>query len=218
MAFARWDRRFFESTRGRVVSLLRWRRHTVEELAGELELTDNAIRSHLAVLERDGLVRQQGFRRGTGKPSYDYELTAEAEQLFPKAYEPVLRGILDVLAQSLTPQEYEAILQETGRRLAAGAPRVDGPLAERLNAAVELLGALGGLAIVEATGDEYAIQGYSCPLLAIVPDHPDVCRLAEALLSDVVGVPVCEQCERGERPRCRFVIERVDRPITAGVA
>ena len=53
MALKRWDQRFFESTRGRVVARLRRRRHTVEELAQELELTDNAIRAHLATLERE---------------------------------------------------------------------------------------------------------------------------------------------------------------------
>ena len=97
MALKRWDQRFFESTRGRVVSHLRRRRHTVEELAQELELTDNAIRAHLATLERDGIVRQQGVRRGAGKPSYDYDLTPDAEALFPKAYEPVLRELIGAI-------------------------------------------------------------------------------------------------------------------------
>lgn len=207
MAFARWDRRFFESTRGRVVALLRRRRHTVEELAGELELTDNAIRAHLAALERDGIVRQQGVRRGAGKPSYDYELTPEAERLFPKAYAPALGALLDALAARHGDTERDALLREAGRRLAETHARQDAPFDARLAAAAELLGALGGLATVEATDDGVAIQGYSCPLAEVVREHPSACCLAEELLSVVVGVPVHEQCERGERPRCRFVVE-----------
>ncbi len=84
-----WDRRFFESTRGRLVTLLRRKGHTVGELAEEVGLTSNGVRAHLATLERDGLVRQDGsVRRGSGggKPAYIYELTPEAEALFPKAY------------------------------------------------------------------------------------------------------------------------------------
>ena len=50
MITTRRDERFFSSTRGRVVSLLRGGSRTVDELAGELELTDNAIRAHLAHL------------------------------------------------------------------------------------------------------------------------------------------------------------------------
>ena len=95
------DQRFLESNRGQIVSLLRRSGRTVEELARALDLTDNGIRAHLAVLERDGVVRQWGSVRrdsGGGKPAYVYELTPEAEDLIPKGYEPVLRRLLDVLA------------------------------------------------------------------------------------------------------------------------
>ena len=58
--------RFLDSTRGQVATLLRRGSRTVEELAVELGLTDNAVRNHLALLERDGVVRQVGVRRGKG--------------------------------------------------------------------------------------------------------------------------------------------------------
>src|SRR5688572_1849363 len=99
MARTRWDERFLDSTRGRVATLLRRGRRTVDELAVALGLTDNAVRSHLAALERDGLVRQGAVRRGVGKPAYAYDLTPDAERLFPKAYGPVLRQVIDVLAE-----------------------------------------------------------------------------------------------------------------------
>jgi predicted ArsR family transcriptional regulator len=98
------DQKFFEGTRGKVVTLLRRGGRTVEEVARELDLTHNGVRAHLATLERDGIVRQRGsVRRGSGggKPAYVYELMPEAEGLFPKAYEPVLRQLLDVLAWQL---------------------------------------------------------------------------------------------------------------------
>ena len=77
-----WNQRFFASTRGRIVMLLRRASRTVDELAQALNLTDNAVRAHLATLERDGFVRQLGERRGNGKPAYIYELSLDAEQLF----------------------------------------------------------------------------------------------------------------------------------------
>ena len=102
-----WDEKFFESTRGQIVTLLRRSNRTVEDLARALGLTNNGIRAHLAVLERDGIVRQRGsVRRGSGggKPAYIYELTSEAEDLFPKAYAPALGRLLDVLAERLGPE------------------------------------------------------------------------------------------------------------------
>jgi predicted ArsR family transcriptional regulator len=204
-----WDRRFFESTRGRVVTLLRRAGFTVDELARELDLTDNGVRAHLAVLERDGIVRQRGSVRrssGGGKPAYVYELTQEGEDLFPKAYEPTLRRLLDVLGERLGPEESEALLRSVGRRLAEEhSTRADGAHA-RLESAVEALNELGGLAELEEQDGAVVIRGYSCPLAGVTPDHPDVCRMAETLVAELAGVPVHERCDRGERPRCCFEI------------
>jgi len=63
-----WRRRFFDSTRGRVLILLREGSRTVNELAEKLDLTDNAVRAHLTSLERDVLVQLLGTRPGSRKP------------------------------------------------------------------------------------------------------------------------------------------------------
>jgi predicted ArsR family transcriptional regulator len=207
------DEKFFESTRGRMVTLLRRSGRTVEELARALGLTDNGIRAHLAVLERDGIVRQRGsVRRGSGggKPAYVYELTVEAEDLFPKAYEPTLRRLLDVLAERLGPEESEALLRSVGRRLVEGKTVPTHGTRVRLEEAVGVLNELGGLAELEEQDGTLVIRGYSCPLAAVTPDHPEVCRLAEALVAEVAGVPVHERCDRSERPRCCFEVASVD--------
>jgi len=204
-----WDAKFFESTRGQIVTLLRRANRTVEDLARALDLTDNGVRAHLAVLERDGIVRQRGSVRrssGGGKPAYVYELTQEGEDLFPKAYEATLRRLLDILSDQLGPQESEALLRSVGRRLAEEhSTRADGAHA-RLETAVEVLNELGGLAELEERDGAVVIRGYSCPLASVTPDHPEVCRMAEALVAEVAGVPVHEHCDRGERPRCCFEI------------
>jgi predicted ArsR family transcriptional regulator len=203
------DKKFFESTRGRIVTLLRQSGRTVEDLARALDLTDNGVRAHLAILERDGIVQQRGSVRrssGGGKPAYVYELTQEAEGLFPKAYEPVLRRLLDVLSNQLGPEGSEALLRSVGRRLAEEhSTRADGAHA-RLELAVEVLNELGGLAELEERDGGWVIRGYSCPLAGVTPDHPEVCRMAETLIAELAGVPVHERCDRGERPRCCFEI------------
>jgi predicted ArsR family transcriptional regulator len=203
------DERFFESTRGQVVTLLRRSNHTVEELARALGLTDNGVRAHLAILERDGIVRQRGSVRrssGGGKPAYVYELTQGAEDLFPKAYEPTLRRLLDVLSERLGSEESEALLRSVGRRLAEEySMRADGEHT-RLESAVEILNELGGLAELEEHDGAHVIRGYSCPLAGVTSEHPEMCRMAETLLTELAGVPVYEHCDRGERPRCCFEI------------
>jgi predicted ArsR family transcriptional regulator len=205
----RWDRKFFESTRGRVVTLLRRAGFTVDELARELDLTNNGVRAHLAVLERDGIVRQRGSVRrssGGGKPAYVYELTQEGENLFPKAYEAALRRLLDILSERLGSEESEALLKSVGRRLAEEHSVRTNDAHARLESAVEIFNELGGLAELQERDGTLVIRGYSCPLAGVTPDHPEVCRMAETLITELAGVPVYEHCDRGERPRCCFEV------------
>jgi predicted ArsR family transcriptional regulator len=198
--------RFFAGTLGKIITLLRRASRTVEELAQALDLTDNAVRPHLATLERDGLVQQHGSRRSSSKPASLYELTEAGEDLFAKAYGPVLRQLLEELNERMRASEVEEVLRSTGRRLVAQWPLPRGGLPARLEAAISLLNELGGLAELERRNDTYVIQGYSCPLAMVVPGHREVCHLVESLLTELVGVKVEEQCDRNEKASCRFVV------------
>ncbi len=73
-----------------------------------------------------------------------------------------------------------------------------------------VLNEMGGLTELEERNGSFVILGYSCPLAAIAPDHPEVCRMAETLLTELAGVPVYEHCDHGERPRCCFEIAPAD--------
>ena len=42
-----------------------------------------------------------------------------------------------------------------------------------------------------------------CPLAVAVEGHPEVCRLVETLLSDVLAVPVRQRCQT-DPLQCRF--------------
>ena len=201
------DKRFFESTRGQIVTMLRASPCTVEELAGKLELTDNAIRAHLLTLERDGLVRQTGLRRGPRKPHFTYALTPEADSLFPKAYDALLNQLIAVLKNRLNPAEIEEVLREVGRAVASGAPGGEGAdLEKRVHTAVKVLETIGGATEIEHDDDKIVIRGHGCPLAAAVSVHPEVCHLAETLVAEIVKVPVKEHCDRAGTPKCRFEI------------
>lgn len=207
MSIQHWNSRFLASTRGRIVTLLRRSNMTVDELAQALNLTDNAVRAHLATLERDGIVQQRGERRGSGKPSYVYELAPEAENLFPKAYGSVLRQLLEVLDERMSHEQVEALLAEAGRRIAQRWEIPVGDIRVRLEAAVEVLNELGGMAELEMCEGNYCIRGYSCPLAAAVPGHPEVCHLAQTLLTELVGVPIEEHCDRSGPIHCCFTVQ-----------
>src|SRR2546421_4550195 len=135
MARKNWNRWFFASTRGRIITLLRRSSRSVDELAQELDLTHTAVRAHLAALERDGLVQQRSERRGNRKPSSVYDLAPAAEFLFPQSYSQLLSKLLEVQQERMTAEEVEALLRTVGRRMAAQWTLLPGELNVRLEAA-----------------------------------------------------------------------------------
>jgi predicted ArsR family transcriptional regulator len=205
---------FFESTRGKIVSRLRHGACTVEQLAQEIGLTDNAVRAHLATLERDGLIERGGLIAGLRKPHVAYRLTNEAGQLFPKAYHTLLNELLVVLKQELDSEKLQVILRKVARRLAADrASNVsDESLESRAARAVAVMHELGGVAIPEIEGDSLLIRsGSGCPFADTVSEHPEICQLAETLLSEIMGLQVREHCQKGSSPQCTFEVSTENR-------
>jgi predicted ArsR family transcriptional regulator len=198
--------RFLTGTRGRIVALLRRTPSTVEELAGSLDLTDNAVRAQLAAMERDGLVRQRGARKGTRKPALEYELDPEAETALSRAYVPLVEALVEVLAGWLSREDLEELMREAGRRGAQTLPRPAGTPEERVREAGRVLDELGGLTDVEPVGDGWTIRSAGCPLAELVGRRPETCRALEALVAELTRLQVREVCDRAERPRCRFEI------------
>jgi predicted ArsR family transcriptional regulator len=206
----RFDERFWSSTRGRIILLLRRGSRTVNELAKAVGLTSNAVRTHLDRLERDGLVRPSGKRPGARKPTITYDLAPKAEQLFPKAHAAVLRQLLDVLKENTSPKKLDELVRSVGHRL-AGAYRPAIQTSRPLDSAAQVVAVLrdlGGLCEPEKCDGKLVVQCFDCPLAPAVEGHPELCLLVETLLTDVLGVPVRQRCRSEPTPQCRFEIDR----------
>lgn len=208
MKLPRWTRRLLRTTRGRIILLLREQSRTVAELAEELDLTGNAVRAHLGTLERDGLVHQKGERAAHRKPHFSYELTAEADELFTKAYGPILNQLVTVLKERSGTGEAEAVLREVGRRFAQQHATDDGAeFEERLAQAVSSLGNLGSQATVTQEDGKVVIRSGGCPFSAAAGDHAEICKMLETFLVEIIGAPVQQACQREPSPQCCFEIQ-----------
>jgi len=204
-----WRERLFKSTRGKILDLLRTREWTVNELAEELRLTDNAVRAHLASLERDRLVMQAGMKPGIRKPHTTYALGPEAEQLFPKAYGRLVSLLMSIFARQVEPRNLRAGMRAAGRSVAKEHLReLRGKTRqERIDAALDVLKELGGSSTFHEEDGKHFIIGNGCPIAAATANHPEACLLGESLLTEIIGSPVKEHCVRGPAPSCRFEVK-----------
>ena len=193
-------------TRDRLLDLLRYRPHTVDELAAVVGLTANGVRAQLAALERDGLVGRIGVRHGAGpgKPPQIYAVTAQAEAQFSVAYAPALAALVAALGEKVDPPELHSVFNAAGRRIAASrAAPMQGDPAEL---ARTLLESLGAAATVRRDTEHVMVEGVACPLADAVRQCPDSCEMVRALLATATGARVSTRCVHGVAPRCRFAV------------
>jgi predicted ArsR family transcriptional regulator len=204
-----WRERLFKSTRGKILNLLRTREWTVNELAEELRLTDNAVRAHLANLERDRLVIQSGLKPGIRKPHTTYALGPEAEHLFPKAYGRLVSLLMSIFARQVKSKNLRTGMRAAGRSVAKEHLReLRGKTREqRIDVALGILNELGGAATFREEDGKHFIYGNACPIAAATANHPEACLLAESLLTEIIGAPVKEHCLRGPTPSCCFEVK-----------
>lgn len=203
-----WLETLLGETRAKLLRLLRRPPQTVTAMADTLGLTDNAVRIHVAALGRDGIVEQVGTLRDTGgKPARVYALTRDGEELFPKAYATVLRGLVEEVTRRDGSAHAIELLRAVGERIASTVTAPADPDG-RVAAAAAALRSIGGEVEVESTEGGWRLQGYGCPLSSVTTRHPEVCALAQALVERITGLPVTECCDRSERPRCAFRIDK----------
>lgn len=201
-----WMHRLLAGTRGRILAELRHRPATVNGLTERLAISANAVRSHLAALERDRLVvAEQLQRQGVGKPAHQYRLTSDAQALTPKAYDTMLDVVLSAARERAGEDVYTAILDGAADRL-AGPARIQGAGIEaRLAETKALLATLGADVEIERRGNRVRLRGADCPLASMVAAHPELCGVLADVIARRLGVAVNDCCDRSQAlPRCCF--------------
>jgi predicted ArsR family transcriptional regulator len=188
-------------TRARIVEELRVDAHSVAHLATALGLSEVAVRRHLGVLERDGLVTAHTVRDGgPGRPGARYELTDKARRLFPDQSAQFANELLDYLEAEHGRQALLGFLRwrqsQQGTRYAAalaGTDPDDVPeRAEQLAALLEQDGFMPEIDQVATPGGATVLklkQGH-CAIQDVAEAHPEVCAYEAALFRDLLGAKV----------------------------
>lgn len=177
-------------TRERIIGLLRLHGgHTIEGLCVVLGLSRTAVRSHLTGLQAEGLVRRRGLQPGMRRPSNLYELTSEADRLFPKIYDEFAEALMSEIRQQ-RPDELQRYLERIADRwIARDAPRVDGLRGrDRIERATQVLADRGFMPVLERVADGYRLHEHNCPLMRLSAAHPEVCNMVHQWLDALFGL------------------------------
>ena len=182
--------RFFQTTRGKIVSELRQRGSaSAAELATVFGLSPNAIRQQLVVLQRDGLVEENSVRRGPTKPTLEFSLTAAADKLFPQAYDKMLSAVLREVKEQYGTPAVDQIFDSIARRAADKAKeKVTAPdAAGKVAQLTEVLRDGGVVAEYSLIDGGFMLVEHTCPYSGVSKEHPEVCSVIHHVLDETIG-------------------------------
>ena len=209
MALPLWISRTVGGTRARIVEELQREPATVAQLSSRLAIATHAVRAHLTVLERDGLVERMVLHRARrGKPAYEYRITAAAAVQLSSAYAAASACLISVIGARSSPPDLSALLSAAGRELALRVRLADPRPRSRVESAASAFTALGGAAELIERPRILSLTSRSCPLAAINGEHSGGCELLEGFIAEITHLPVRQRCVRDGEPRCVFEIGR----------
>lgn len=182
--------RFFQTTRGKIVAELRRRGSaSAAELAAVFELSPNAVRQQLVVLQRDGLVEEASVRRGPTKPTLEFSLTAQADKLFPQNYDKMLSAVLRELKDRYGAPAVGELFDSIARRAVDRAKaKVTAADAEgKVAQLTEVLRDGGVVAEYSLIDGGFMLTEHNCPYSGVAKDHPEVCSVIHHVLDETIG-------------------------------
>lgn len=118
---------------------------SIDDMAAKLDISRNAVKQHLVVLEKQQLVKEGILTSTGGRPARCYALTEQGVNHFPKQYAWFCNLLLNDLAAEMTPESLEKMMWNMGVKLANSlAPQFDHKnTQQKLEALVELMQSLG---------------------------------------------------------------------------
>ncbi|HEY9527514.1 MAG TPA: ArsR family transcriptional regulator [Anaerolineales bacterium] len=173
---------------------------SAREIARSLKMSAATVRHHLRLLAADGRLELSSLRGrdGRGRPEKIYSL--------PRA---ALGTNLAALSEALLAEAGAGIRMESLAKQLAKADNFAGqPLAKRLNLTVEKINGMNYHARWEAGSEGPRVVFSHCPYAAIIEKHPELCKMDEALLKDLVGQPTRQILKTGKEGSsvCVFIV------------
>jgi len=181
------------------------------QLAERLGLTAMAVRQHLYALQSENLVTAEERPVPVGRPAKFWQLTREADRLFPEAYAELNVALINALKDTFGDEGLNrVIVSRCARQQSDYAKRIRpaDPLEKKLKELVRVRTEEGYMAEVKSEdGGSYLLVENHCPICAAANACQGFCStelgLFRSVLGPGVGVERVEHIVSGDR-RCAY--------------
>jgi predicted ArsR family transcriptional regulator len=203
--------------RGILVHLRQSGPSSPDALSAALRASRTGILQQLHALEAAGLVSHAAEKHGVGRPRHLYDVTAEAQGLFPADYGGFASGLLKAIeavgGDDLVEQVFAARRRQIGdrirRRMTEQLP-ADAPLVDRVRLLAVLQDEAGYLAeaVVDDDGS-VRLKEHNCAIDKISRRTQAPCDAELALFRELLGPDVQRETHIASGDRCcSYIVER----------
>lgn len=183
---------------------------TPEQVAVAIGASRTGVLQQLRALEATHFVTRQTVRHGVGRPRHLYELTGDAQELFPSNYDALATGLLAAIGavggQDLIEQVFQARRRQIGQRVRRELDERVGPgapLMDRVRALAVIQDEQGYLADAELDRDgTIHLREHNCAILDVARGADSACAAELQLFRDVLGVDVVRETHIATGDRC----------------
>jgi len=183
------------------------------QVAARLGLTAMAVRQHLYQLQREKLVTAEERPVPLGRPAKYWQLTREADRLFPDAYAEVTVALIEAVGDAFGEAGLKQVLESRLAKQRANYSKRISPslsLKEKVQGLARIRSEEGYMARVKPTGrDAFFLVENHCPICAAASACQGFCvtelNLFRAVLGPGVIVERAEHIVSGDR-RCAYRI------------
>ncbi len=185
-------------------------------LAKRLGLTAMAVRQHLYALQNEGLVTAEERPVPIGRPAKYWQLTREADSLFPEAYAELNVALIDAVKDTFGVEGLSRVLVSRCRRQRSDYAKRIRPgdsLKKKLTELARVRTEEGYMAEVRRGDDgSYLLVENHCPICAAANACQGFCTTELDLFRSVLGPDVkverVEHIVSGDQ-RCAYRVTRV---------
>lgn len=180
-----------------------------DEIAAALGASRSGVAQQLRALDSAGLVSRTSVRHGVGRPRHVYDVTPEAQELFPTGYDRLATGlvaaILEVGGDALVEDVFAARRRQAASRVRSeldGCLPPGAPLADRVRELARLQDEQGYLAETRPDGDAILLVEHNCAVLDVARANPAACQAELDLFRCVLDAPVHRERRILDGDRC----------------